>query len=160
MKIFFDTEFIENGKTIELISIGMVREDGRTYYAESMECDLSQAGGWVKKNVVPQLTGNGISRMAIKWEIMRFVGDKPEFWAYYCSYDWIVLCQLFGTMMQLPRDWPMYCNDIKQECMRLGNPQLHKMDETKKHNALNDALWCRDCWMMLQHYDFSMAHPQ
>ena len=37
MKIFFDTEFIEDGKTIDLISIGMVREDGETYYASSPE---------------------------------------------------------------------------------------------------------------------------
>jgi hypothetical protein len=30
MKIWFDTEFYENGETIKLISIGMVREDGAT----------------------------------------------------------------------------------------------------------------------------------
>lgn len=28
MRIWFDTEFIEDGKTIDLISIGLVREDG------------------------------------------------------------------------------------------------------------------------------------
>ena len=27
-KIFLDTEFIENGKTIELVSIGLVKENG------------------------------------------------------------------------------------------------------------------------------------
>jgi hypothetical protein len=29
----FDTEFIEDGRTIDLISIGIVCEDGREYYA-------------------------------------------------------------------------------------------------------------------------------
>lgn len=29
-QVFFDTEFIEDGRTIELLSIGMVRDDGRT----------------------------------------------------------------------------------------------------------------------------------
>ena len=33
MRIFYDTEFLEDGKTIDLISIGMVAEDGREYYA-------------------------------------------------------------------------------------------------------------------------------
>ena len=36
MKYFYDTEFIEDGSTIELISIGVVAEDGREYYAVSV----------------------------------------------------------------------------------------------------------------------------
>jgi len=30
MKIWFDTEFYEDGRTIDLISIGLVREDGHS----------------------------------------------------------------------------------------------------------------------------------
>lgn len=40
MKYFFDTEFIEDGRTIDLVSIGIVCEDGREYYAVSAEADL------------------------------------------------------------------------------------------------------------------------
>lgn len=29
MKFWFDTEFIEDGKTIDLLSIGVIAEDGR-----------------------------------------------------------------------------------------------------------------------------------
>lgn len=29
----YDCEFLEDGKTIALISIGIVADDGRTYYA-------------------------------------------------------------------------------------------------------------------------------
>ena len=43
MKFWFDTEFIEDGKTIDLISIGIVAEDGRTFYAESLECEYDRA---------------------------------------------------------------------------------------------------------------------
>lgn len=32
MKVFYDTEFLEDGRTIDLISIGMVAEDGRELY--------------------------------------------------------------------------------------------------------------------------------
>lgn len=56
-KIWFDTEFMDDGITIELISIGMVRDDGVEYYAESAEADLSKANDWVKENVLNHLTG-------------------------------------------------------------------------------------------------------
>jgi len=52
MKYFFDTEFIEDGRTIDLISIGIVSEDGRDYYAINGECDFSKANDWVVDNVL------------------------------------------------------------------------------------------------------------
>ena len=44
MRFFYDTEFIDNGRTIELISIGVAAEDGREYYAISTEFNPDQAG--------------------------------------------------------------------------------------------------------------------
>ena len=38
-RYFYDCEFIEDGRTIELISIGVVAEDGREFYAVSTEFD-------------------------------------------------------------------------------------------------------------------------
>lgn len=170
MKYFFDTEFIEDGKTIDLISIGIVAEDGRKYYAEFLDCNLSRASDWVKENVVPHLWSrpsnhkkfeksaiNGISceflpRDKIAKSILRFCDpDKygePEFWAYYADYDWVALCQLFGTMMDLPKGWPMYCRDIKQICDMAGNPKLPDQ-KTQEHHALEDALWAKDAWSFL-----------
>ena len=49
MKYFLDTEFIEDGKTIDLISIGIVAEDGREYYAINSECDFPKANDWIKE---------------------------------------------------------------------------------------------------------------
>ena len=46
---------IEDGRTIELISIGVVAEDGREYYAVSTEFDAGRAGPWVRTNVLPKL---------------------------------------------------------------------------------------------------------
>ncbi len=150
MKIWFDTEFIEDGHTIDLMSIGLIREDGLVYYAECAECDLSRASDWVKSNVIPHLRG-GITiapRALIAAEIIRFAEEKPEFWAYYADYDWVALCQLYGTMMQLPNGWPMYCRDIKQLCDSLGNPKLPPQ-KGAEHNALSDALWAREAHLFL-----------
>lgn len=61
MIYYFDTEFIEGhhkplfGKSrhfIDLISIGIVAEDGRTYYAISNEYNYANADEWVKENVI------------------------------------------------------------------------------------------------------------
>jgi hypothetical protein len=139
MRIYFDTEFIEDGRTIELLSIGLVREDGGTYYAEPAETDRSRASEWVLENVLPHLTGPVKPRATIAREIVSFVGDAPEFWAWYADYDWVALCQLFGTMMDLPDGWPMYCRDFKQSVDFFGH-HVPKQ-EGVEHNALADALW-------------------
>lgn len=151
MRFWFDTEFIEDGKTIDLMSIGVVAEDGRTYYAECAECDLSRANDWVKANVVPHLTRKTTARSRIARELIEFMGEKPEIWAYYADYDWVALCQLFGTMMDLPNGWPMYCRDVKQLCDSIGNPKLPQQ-ESQEHNAMADALWTKQAWQWLQDY--------
>ena len=52
MKIFFDTEFTGLHKDTSLISIGLVDEDGKTFYAEFLDytCDsglLKDISGFV-----------------------------------------------------------------------------------------------------------------
>lgn len=157
MKYFLDTEFIESGpkKPIQLISIGIVSELGDTFYAISNEFNEKDASEWVRDNVLKQLDPNqprlGLAEIA--HGILHFVNKrlefgKPEFWGYYADYDWVVFCQIFGTMMDLPRGFPMYCNDLKQWCKQLGDPQLPKQRDTE-HNALNDAKWNQEVWDFL-----------
>lgn len=53
----YDTEFIEDGSTIELISIGIVCEDGREYYAVNSDADWDRIrkNDWLMDNVVRHL---------------------------------------------------------------------------------------------------------
>ncbi len=178
MRYFLDTEFIENGKIIDLISIGIVAEDGREFYRQNRNCDWDKANEWVIGNVFPHLTHFSIDhkrpsclprfinqaecieleecpwefRMYLAPDIRKFCNPwtygPPEFWGYYTDYDWVVLCQLFGTMMNLPKDWPMYCRDIKQWCDMLGNPKLPEQDKNE-HHALADARWNKRAWEFL-----------
>lgn len=71
MKYFLDTEFIEGfhkplfGKKrhfIDLISIGIVCEDGREYYAISNEFDPKDADPWVMENVISRLPTKNVNR--------------------------------------------------------------------------------------------------
>ena len=73
MKYWLDTEFIDNGHTIDLISIGIVAEDGREYYAQSIEFDPGNANEWVKENVFPHLTDEWKGRATIRDEILAFM---------------------------------------------------------------------------------------
>ena len=148
MKIFFDTEFIEDGKTIDLISIGAVRQDGSEFYLENIECNYSKSNQWVVDNVLPNLSGEPTHRKIIAEDFKQFCGDSPEFWAYYASYDWVVLCQLYGKMIDLPKGWPMYCNDLKQ-LIDFQFPHRHIEQTNSNHNALQDAKWIRDTYMSL-----------
>lgn len=59
--IFYDTEFIENGATIDLISIGMVSSKGDEYYAVNQYIQTGDLylkiciHPWLMANVVPHL---------------------------------------------------------------------------------------------------------
>lgn len=150
MKFWFDTEFYEDGRTIELISIGVVAEDGGTYYAETISAQqLCRKSDWLVANVLPHLRGgDGKQQSQIACDLIEFMDEKPEIWAYYADYDWVVLCQLFGRMIDLPKGWPMYCRDVKQLCDSLGNPKLPEQPGTE-HDALEDAIWTREAWQFL-----------
>jgi hypothetical protein len=143
-KIFYDLEFSENGMTIDFISIGMVCEDGREYYVVSNEFNEEACNDWVKENVLPFLPDQSQrkSKEQIKNELLEFCGDEPEFWASYGAYDHVCLCQLFGTMIDLPKHWPMFTRDIQQLKQELGDPELPEQ-KGKEHDALEDARGCK-----------------
>ena len=152
MRFWFDTEFHENGITIDLISIGVVCEDGSEFYAEVNDFDFSNTDPWLIENVKPYLTGETMDREEMAKSLLQFVmskTDKPNFWAYYADYDWVVLCRLYGRMIDLPETFPMYCNDLKQELVRLGVDRVPVENKTE-HNALADARWARDVHLWLE----------
>lgn len=161
MKIYFDTEFLEDGKTIDLISIGMVREDGKQLHLINRDCDWRRvlADDWLRFNVVPRLghPTEWIPKDVLATLVYNFcTRDRTtdlEFWAYYAAYDWVAFCQLWGKMINLPNGFPMYCNDFKQ--LIAGTNFQKDPDPTEEHNALVDACWLRD-----QHVRFRAEQGQ
>ena len=55
MKIFFDCEFTGLHKNTTLISIGLISEDNKTFYAELNDYDKTQVDDWIKENVINNL---------------------------------------------------------------------------------------------------------
>ena len=274
MKYFIDTEFIEGCQerplmlkgrlgnwmlgypkpTIDLISIGIVSENDKEYYAVSKDFNLKEAWNrhdvvtmtnllrdtgtnkmkkyWLRDNVLKHIfiellckerpflktlliqnkysvdiekdvqklldkdfTYKNFKRLINKYgktndqiakEVKEFVSNcenlnrgsvvyekqksKPEFYAYYCNYDWVVFCWLFGKMLDLPTGFPMFCNDIKvlmdqkvseySDRFMIGNETFkEKMSfvknkdsypkNEKEHHALSDARFDRDLYNFL-----------
>jgi hypothetical protein len=171
MKYFLDTEFHEDGNTIDLISIGLVCEDGREFYAVNADCNFDRIWSdpdceWLRQNVMPQIDRSiAMSRAWIKQNIVNFVSsrivsergtlsespiEKIEFWGYYADYDWVAFCQLFGRMIDLPAHFPKYCRDIKQLAASLGDPM--RVPPENEHHALDDARWNKQAFEFLQLY--------
>ena len=150
MKYFFDTEFIEYPCTIDLISIGIVAEDGRELYLQSSEVDWSKADEWIIKNVKAHLHNTSISRLSMREEILEFVGDDPdpEFWAYVGAFDWVGLVWLIGRLLELPSNWPFRFEELKDLKKRAGNPMLPEQQGTE-HLAIADARWNKEVYDFL-----------
>ena len=154
MRYFYDTEFIEDGTVIDLVSIGVVAEDGREFYAVSTEFDERQAGDWVRRNVLPLLPPRSdkawMSRAEIRRRLFDFLvpnhreGDwlpaakRPELWAWVGAYDHVALAQLWGDMTELPAELPRFTRELKQLWEFAGRPTLPVMTGSA-HDALQDA---------------------
>lgn len=156
VKIFHDWEFIDDGKTIDPISVGMVKESGESYFAIFDGYDAEKADDWVRANVLTKLDPHfpRKSKAEIRSEVFAFVGpDHPEFWGYYAAYDHVCLAQLFGPMHLFPSGWPYLTLDIKQLCILLGDPRLPKQDPRNEHDALSDALHNKHMYEFLRSYE-------
>ncbi|ORA08759.1 polyadenylate-specific 3'-exoribonuclease AS [Mycobacterium arosiense] len=150
MRYFYDTEFIEDGRTIELISIGVAAEDGREYYAVSTEFDPERAGPWVRANVLPKLPPPASqlwrSRRQIREDLEEFFGlnsgraaaEPIELWAWVAAYDHVALCQLWGAMPELPRAIPRFTRELRQLWEDRGSPRMPPRS-SDAHDALVDA---------------------
>lgn len=90
-KFFFDTEFLEGtqskafGKrtkpTIDLISIGIVAEDGREYYAISKDFNLKEA--WNRFDLKTDIDNGGMKKVYwIRENVLKLI-----FWEMYSLFD-------------------------------------------------------------------------
>jgi hypothetical protein len=149
-RYFYDCEFIEDGRVVDLVSIGVVDEFGREFYAVSTEFDASHALPWVRRHVLAKLPSPGDrawrSRTQIRDELRDFLiapvrdrpGEQIELWAWLAAYDHVALAQLWGPMPALPREIPRFTKELRQLWDELGRPKLPEADAAR-HDALVDA---------------------
>ena len=135
MKIFFDTEFTGLHKDTTLISIGLVDENERTFYAEFSDYDDSQCDKWIRENVIKHLkwskegpVENFIniydnaqeaygSKEYIKEVLKDWLSkyDEVELISDVCHYDMVLFVDIFGSAWTIPAVVNPVCHDINQD---------------------------------------------
>ncbi|GHH52790.1 polyadenylate-specific 3'-exoribonuclease AS [Lentzea cavernae] len=168
MRFFYDCEFIEDGLTIDLVSIGVVDEEGREFYAVSTEFDPDRAGPWVRQNVLNQLPSPADkawrSRARIREDLLDFLGarnaarDDVELWAWFAAYDHVALAQLWGAMPALPRALPRFTRDLRQRWDDVGRPKL-PAPPADAHDALADARHNLARWKVIEEQRQKIGFP-
>jgi len=186
MKIFFDTEFTELSKKAELISIGMIDENDNSFYAELNDYNIVNLDKWVKENVIANLLYNNHSpfnkiKRANDHTDVIVKGNKEDVKKHLSSwfsnysiielvtdvghYDMVLLVDIFGTAMDLPKNIAPTYFDINQmiadyyhiglkEAFDISRENLafnhEPIDYENKHNAMWDAYVIKKIWQKLQ----------
>jgi len=179
MKIFFDTEFTGLHQNTTLISIGLVSEDGKTFYAEFTDYDKTQVDSWIQKNVINNLIipdselgtlGMSIevtpeySRVksitsVIRDELEDWFSqfDKIEMWSDCLAYDWVLFNQLWGHAFNIPKNIYYIPFDLSTMFKIKGiDPDINREAfcgiKGPKHNSLHDAVVIKGCYDMMVGY--------
>lgn len=158
MIIFFDCEFTELGLAPRLISIGLVAEDGREFYAELSDTYLpAKCNPFVQEGVLPLLQG-GQALMAMN-ELTLRLGNWLEGFEQPVklstdseSWDWPWICEIF----EITGTWP---ENLDRRPFLLAKNYLNDYDQfvnamekgfaggLRRHHALDDAKANRLGWL-------------
>jgi len=160
VRVFYDAEFATTAPGVTLVSIGAVAEDGREFYGVSTEFDPAAAHPWVVRHVLPLLPPPSdpawMPRSGLRDGLLQLCGDEPVLWAWMGAYDHVALCQLWGSMPELPRHLPRMTLDVKQLWEHLGRPALPVQAEGR-HRAIDDARHVRAQWEALAERAYALG---
>ncbi|MGG4267428.1 3'-5' exoribonuclease domain-containing protein [Peribacillus simplex] len=177
MKVFFDTEFTGLHKDTTLISLGLVSENGETFYAELNDYDESKIDEWLQENVIDNLLFNqwnttsqkGLSmnnevvatnvkhnKVVVADKLSEWLAqfDTVEIWSDCLSYDWVLFNDLFGHAFNIPKNVYYIPFDICTLFKIKGiDPDISREEfagiDGIKHNALHDAKVIKACYEKL-----------
>lgn len=122
--IFLDTEFTGLQRHTTLISLGMVSQGGREFYAEFKDYDTTQVTPWITEHVLDKLNGqlppanandvvwgnNNVQLSGTRREVATALRQwlatfgTVEVWADVLAYDWVLFCNLFGGAFSIPEN--------------------------------------------------------
>lgn len=157
-RVYFDTEFTGLHKRTTLISIGLIDDKGRSFYAEFSDYDVLQVDKWIKENVIDKLMLKSMENNSFKIEPGETVvkGDKNyvaeslktwlshyehvEFVSDVCHYDFVLLVDLLsGHALNLPSHITPACYDINQDLAIYTNSSLMEAFDVNREAYLKAA---------------------
>ena len=174
-KVFFDTEFTGLHQNTTLISIGLVSECGKTFYAELTDFNKEQINQWLQENVINNLVldyltskiehsgivdNTDISNIKfkgttshLKVELEKWLSqfDQVEIWSDCLSYDWVLFNQIFGHAFNIPKNVYYIPFDLSSLLKIYGyDPDLSRKEfsglNEPYHNSLSDAKMIKACY--------------
>lgn len=167
MKLFFDTEFTGLHKNTTLISVGIVSEDERKFYAELTDYDRNQCNDWIKENVLSNLLLDGMGvgigetpddpstvmvrgdSQYVSQELNNWLSqfDEIQFVSDVCHYDFVLLIDLItngGTALDIPENISPVCHDVNQDIAEYyGLIDSEAFDENREE-IMEEHAWNRD----------------
>ena len=161
MRLFFDMEFTGLHKNTTPISIGIVSEDGKKFYAEFTDYDESQCNDWIKENVIKNLKlagmGVGVSDTDENPPLRIVMGDKRcirqeanewlrqfnkiQFVSDVCHYDFVLMVDLLtngGTALDLPENISAVCHDLNMDIARHFCVSDREAFDMSREKIMND----------------------
>jgi len=122
-KIFLDMEFTGLHKLTTPVSIALVSENGREYYAEFTDYDKLQVDDFIAQMVIKNLTldeyvferdydpnaksvlvkgDSDLIRQTLEKWLEQFKDDGVEIWGDVPTYDWVLFASIFGSALDIP----------------------------------------------------------
>lgn len=165
MLIFFDTEFTSLYKP-KLISIGMIAEDGQTFYAELTDTyTQTHCTPFVKEIVLPLLGGDETQRLTkseLTLALGRWLKEFKQPVTLACdslAWDWSWILEVFYQK----ETWPENLGS-KPKVISCDNPIFINAVEARfknglrRHHALDDAKANRSGWWAWEAHQNSVLH--
>lgn len=153
MKIFFDMEFTSLTHNASPISLGMISEDKRCFYAEFTDYNRVTISDWVSKNVLPYLSMNKTSSekdfipgyhigtydsIAASLEVWFKQFDYVELVADVCHFDMMLLLAIFPDS-KLPSHVCPACYDINQDIAKNFGISMQEAFDKNRDDLLYQA---------------------
>jgi hypothetical protein len=135
-KLFIDLEFTGLHQATTPISLGIVSECGKTFYAEFTDYDRTQLNDWLEENIIPNtwvavhepITSMGEVVGDSRWADVHVFGssdyikpflekwlsqfDKIVIWSDCLAYDWVLFNQIWGHAFSIPENIYYIAMDI------------------------------------------------
>lgn len=155
-RYFLDTEFCDPKKMrqpTELISVGLVNEDNREFYGVYKDIDpvwMAMEVPWLKENVLDKLppVEEWLGQKALQEGVLSVFSESKDvdIYARNGSYDFYLLCRLFGGMGELKQALnerfgieKVSFRDTNELKRIFGNAVVPPMDPAEEHISICDA---------------------
>jgi hypothetical protein len=139
MRVFVDTEFTDF-IDCDLVSVALVADDGREFYGERSDFNLSSCGEFTRAAVLSQLgqhpdrvfTRKALQAALVAW-LAGFDGEPERLLCFDYGGDWELLCDLLDGP---PAGWQAL--NVAAQLDRQRSEAYYR-EHGGRHHALTDA---------------------